>query len=93
MRRVPVVPRKESCARAIRVEDREVRIGGFDKGAGKGLPGGGGGRIDFYREVGCREWGGGVSWEWEGLGGREVLLGVEGRGKCSNCVRGVRVEL
>lgn len=70
-----------------------MRIGGFDEGAGEGLPGGGGCAVDFYRDVGCRKWGSGVSEEWDGLGGREVLLGVEGRGKCGNCGWGVRVEL
>lgn len=50
-----VVSREESCARAGRVENRDVRVGGFDEGVGEGLSGGAEWRVGFNRDMSCEK--------------------------------------
>lgn len=52
-----IVAGEESCARATRVEDRDMRVCGFDHSAREGLSGGGRWLVGFHRDVDCENWG------------------------------------
>lgn len=78
---VLVVAREESRPRAGRVEDREVRLGGFDEGVGEGPSCGGGRGVGFHRDVGlgCRRGKIELRQSWRrGLGGSCGVV-VKGR--------------